>query len=62
MSLFVIPLAVFLVVVLIVAIVKFAKLRDKEVEAHRALHAAQLEHQRRMQELQQELEQVRQTG
>ena len=62
MWVFMIPLVVFLVVVLVVAIVKIAKLRDREVEAHRFLHAAQLEHQRRMMGLQQELEQVRRGG
>jgi hypothetical protein len=56
---FIIPLAVFATVVIIVAIAKLAKIRDKEMEVHQQLHLEQLEHQRRMQELQQELDQVR---
>jgi len=54
-----IPLAVFAMVVLIVAIVHVTKLRDKEIALQQRLHAAQLEHQRKMQELQAELERVK---
>jgi biopolymer transport protein ExbB/TolQ len=57
-----IPLAVFLMVVLIVAISQIARLRDKEIQAQQQLHAAQLEHQRKMQGLQAEHERVKQTG
>lgn len=59
---FVIPLAAFAMVVLIVAIVQLAKLREKEMEAQQRLHQAQMEHQRRMQELELELQRVRQAG
>jgi hypothetical protein len=56
---FIIPLSVFAMVVIIVAIVKLAKIRDKEMEVHQRLHMEQLEHQRRMQELQLELDRVK---
>ena len=56
---FIIPLSVFAMVVLIVAIVKLAKLRDKEMEVQQRLHLEQLDHQRKMQELQLELERVK---
>jgi hypothetical protein len=54
-----IPLAVFAVVVLIVAITSVAKLRDNEVEVHRRLYTRELEHQRKMKELALELESVK---
>ena len=57
-----IPLAVFLMVVLIVAFSQMTRVRDKEIQVQRQLHAAQLEHQRKMQELQAELERVKQAG
>jgi hypothetical protein len=56
---FIIPLAVFAMVVLIVAIVKLAKIRDKEMEVQQRLHLEQLEHQRKMQELELELERLK---
>jgi hypothetical protein len=55
----IIPLSVFAMVVIIVAIVKLAKIRDKEMEVHQRLHMEQLEHQRKMQELQLELDRVK---
>jgi hypothetical protein len=55
----IIPLSVFAMVVLIVAIVKLTKLRDKEMEVQQRLHLEQLEHQRKMQELQLELERMK---
>ena len=57
---FIIPLAVFAMVAVIVAITQMAKLRDKEMQIQQQLHAAQLEHQRKMLELQTELERVKQ--
>jgi len=57
---FLIPLAVFAMVAVIVAITQMARLRDKEIQVQQQLHAAQLEHQRKLQELQAELERVRQ--
>lgn len=57
---FIIPLAVFAMVVLIVAIGNLTKIRDKELEVHQKLHAEQLEHQRKMKEIELELERLRQ--
>ena len=56
----IIPLGVFAMVVLIVAITKMAKIRDREIEVHQRLHLEQLEHQRKMKELELELERVKQ--
>jgi hypothetical protein len=56
---FIIPLAAFAMVILIVAIVKLAKIRDKEMEVQQRLHLAQMEHQRKMQELELELTRLR---
>jgi hypothetical protein len=58
----IIPLAVFAMVVLIVGIVKLAKTRDREIEVQQRLHLEQLEHQRKMQELERELERVKKGG
>ena len=55
-----VPLSVFSLVVLIVAITSMAKLRDKEVEIHQRLYAEELEHQGKMKELALELERVKQ--
>ena len=59
---FIIPLASFVMVVLIVAITQMVKIRDKEMEVQQKLHLEQLEHQRKMQELEIELERVKQGG
>lgn len=59
---FVIPLAAFAMVVLIVAIVQMAKLREKEMQAQQNLHRELMEHQRKMQELELELQRVKQRG
>lgn len=56
----IIPLAVFAMVALIVAITKMAKTRDRELEVQQRLHLEQLEHQRKMKELEVELERVKQ--
>jgi len=56
----IIPLAVFAMVALIVAITKMAKVRDRELEVQQRLHLEQLEHQRKMKELELELERVKQ--
>ena len=56
---FVIPLAIFAMVVIIVAIVKLAKIRDQEMEVRQRLHIEELEHRRKMQALQVELERVK---
>jgi hypothetical protein len=59
---FIIPLAVFAMVVLIVAITQVARIRNREMEVQQKLHLEQLEHQRKMQELELELERVKQGG
>jgi hypothetical protein len=56
---FVVPLAAFAMVILIVAIIKLAKIRDKEMEVQQRLHLEQMEHQRKMQELELELTRLR---
>ena len=56
---FIIPLASFAMVVLIVAITQMVKIRDKEMEVQQKLHLEQLEHQRKMQELEIELQRVK---
>ena len=56
----IIPLAVFAMVALIVGISKVAKIRDRELEVHQRLHLEQLEHERKMKELEHELERVKQ--
>jgi hypothetical protein len=58
----IIPLAVFAIVALLVAITKLAKIRDKEMEVQQRLHLEQMEHQRKMQELERELERVKKGG
>jgi hypothetical protein len=55
----IVPLACFGFVVLIVAIIHVAKIHDLETEAARRVHAGQLEHQRKMRELNLELERVK---
>lgn len=54
-----IPLAVFAMVVLIVGITGMGKLQAKEMEIQQSLHAELLEHQRKMKELEQELERLK---
>ncbi len=54
-----VPLAVFAMVVVLVAITAMAKLRDKEMEVHQRLHLEEMEHQRQMQELTSELERIK---
>jgi hypothetical protein len=60
MSPFLIPLGVFAIVVLIVAITHVARIRDVEVEVHYALHSKETEHARKMRELDLELERIKQ--
>lgn len=59
---FIIPLACFAMVVLIIAIVSMSKMRDKELEVHQKLHEEQLEHARKMKELEIELARIRQAS
>jgi len=60
MSPFIVPLAVFAMVVLIVAITQVAKIRDMEIEVHHRLHLAEMEHHEKMRELEMELQRIRQ--
>lgn len=60
MSPFVIPLGVFAMVVLIVAITQIVKIRDKEMELHQKLRLEEMEHQRQMRELELDLERIKQ--
>jgi hypothetical protein len=60
MSPFVIPLGVFAMVVLIVAITQIVRIRDKEMEVHQKLHLEEMEHQRKMRELELDLERIKQ--
>ena len=52
----------FLFVVLIVAITQMVKIRDKEIEVQQRLHLEELEHQRKMQELEIRLQELKQGG
>jgi hypothetical protein len=56
----IIPLAAFALVVIIVAIVHLMKIRDLEIDSHQRLRIEEMEHQRKMRELDLELERVRQ--
>ena len=60
MSPFLIPLAVFAMVVLIVAIAEVAKIRNLEIDIHQRLHVQEMENQRKMRELELELERIKQ--
>jgi len=57
-----VPLSVFALVVLIVAVTSMVKLRDKEMDVHQRLYMEELEHQRKMRELFLELERVKHRG
>ena len=54
-----VPVAFFALVVLIVAITTLTKLHDREMEVHQSLHLEEVEHNRRMKELEAELERVK---
>jgi hypothetical protein len=60
MSPFLVPLGVFAMVVLIVAIAELTKIRNMEVEVQQKLHMQEMEHQRKMRELELELERIKQ--
>jgi len=55
-----IPLAAFALAVIIVAIVHLMKIRDLEIDSHQRLRIEEMEHQRKMRELDLELDRVRQ--
>jgi len=56
---FLTPIAGMALVILIVAIVSFAKIHEQETDVRFKLHAAEMEHQKRMKELELELEKFR---
>jgi hypothetical protein len=56
---FLTPIAGMVLVILIVAIINFAKIHEQETEVRFRLHAAEMEHQKRMKELELELEKFR---
>lgn len=56
---FVIPLAAFLFVIIIVGLTSTVKLRDKEMEIQQRLHLEELDHRRKMQELDLRLQEVK---
>jgi hypothetical protein len=60
MSPFMVPLSLFAMVVLIVAIAELATIRNLEVDVHQKLHLAELEHQQKMRELEMELQRIKQ--
>jgi hypothetical protein len=60
MSPFLIPLGVFAMVVLIVAIAEVTKVRNLEIEVHQKLHVQEMEHQLKMRELELQLERIKQ--
>ena len=60
MSPFLVPLAVFAIVVLIVGLAELTKIRNLEMEIHQKLYAQEMEHQRKMRELELELERIKQ--
>ena len=51
MFLHIVPLGLFAMIVLIVAISSMKKMREKELEAHQQLRSQEMEHERRMKEL-----------
>jgi len=57
----IIPLAIFAMVVLIVAITQLVKIRDLEMDVHQRLYQEELEHQRKMRELDLELERLKES-
>jgi hypothetical protein len=57
---FIIPLAFFAMVVLIVAIINVMKIRDQETDVRLRLYQEEMEHRRKMKELDEKLEQVNQ--
>ena len=58
---FLIPLAGFALVVIIVGLLSVTKIREKELEVHQHLGEAELEHRRKMAELQADLDRLLQS-
>lgn len=59
MSPFIIPIGLFAMVVLIVAVTQLSGLREVEIDVHQKLHSKEMEHQRKMRELDLELERIK---
>lgn len=55
---FIIPLAVFAMVALIVAILNMVRIRDQEIDVRQRLYQEELEHRRKMSELESELQRL----
>jgi hypothetical protein len=53
----IIPVAAFVMVIAIVAVTQFAKMREKELQAHQELRRQEMEHERKLKEL--EIEKAR---
>jgi hypothetical protein len=51
LSPFAVPLGAFLMVVIIVAITSMSKMREKELSAHQQLRTQEMEHERKLKEL-----------
>jgi hypothetical protein len=60
MSPFLIPLSVFVMVVLIVAITRLDKVRSLEMDVHQRLHVQEMEHQHKIRELDLKLQRIKQ--
>ncbi len=56
---FIIPLGAFALTALIVGITQFSCLHNKETDVARRMHLEEMEHKRKMQELEQELARVK---
>ena len=57
---FIVPLAGFAMVALLVAIINMVKIRDREVDVRQKLYVEEMEHHRKMKELEMELGQLKQ--
>jgi hypothetical protein len=57
-----VPLAVFAMVVVIVGLVNFGSVRNREIATHQFLSSAEAEHLRLMADLERELRRVQQAG
>lgn len=57
---FIVPLGFFALVILIVAIVDLTKIHDREIEVHQRLRIEELDHERKMKELESEFARIKQ--
>lgn len=58
---FVIPLAAFALVVIIIGLLAVTRIREKELEVHQRVSEAEMEHRRKMAELQMDLDRLLQS-